>query len=453
MFEAINLKLTTITPIHIGSGSLFEDYRFIIDNKQLKYFSEMSIAQLINDNPDKVDVFSENIQSSIKHLIRNHKAKLTPEFSIDSGSVTDTKDIKRNIWDHLTNKAYIPGTSLKGAIRTALDSPKVAEISATDNPFKWLKISDCFSVQDHISQIGYFLGYKETKEINTRGKGQFETWSYDTPSRNRINSLDFIRSGIEFNLAVSIHKKFAEQVRGINNFANLCEKINQYYLPKFAEMVHRLSIATLNRNKLINDKYTQYYQHILDKIQSSPTQYCVIHIGWHSEQLHHLFSELNKQDISRPDKNKHGHYAKDRSVVQWLASAKYTNANSKPDDLQPIGWIILSVDSLTDVIGTTNNTTNQAQQRIDGQLSAENIAKFTQDGSFEKLNKLLNLAKVNNLVFTVEAKNHYLFKPIEGLIVELFTRKIISDSWRKKIITFNSLQDLEYVQQLLTTKA
>ena len=453
MFKSVNLKLTIISPTHIGSGDLFEDYRCLIDNNKLKYYSDNSIASLIADNPDKIDVFTSNILSSIKTLIKNNKSKISPEFSVDSGSIIETKEIKRNIWDVITNKPYIPGTSLKGAIRTTLDNSRISSLPVTESPFKWLKISDCYSVSDNINSIGYFLGYKETKETNTKLKKDrpTNTWTYEVPSARRINVADYINPGVEFNVAISINEAFKDHVPGVASFAELAGRINKYYLPKFEEVVETLSHATINNGKFVNNHYIDNYKKVIELIKQDPHKNCIIHLGWHSEQLHHLFPELANQLIKRPNKI-HEHYAAGRSVVQWMVSSQYSPKNLTPQDLQPIGWVVLSETSLSSIVAAEKglSTLNQQVTRVDGQIAAELIEKFTKDGSFSKFAKLLTTAKIKELEYHPEAKNHYLFNQLGSLFAELMTRKLITDSWRKKVITFTSEESLEYLNKLIS---
>lgn len=452
MFKSVSLKLTIVSPTHIGSGKLFEDYRCLIDNSKFKYYSDNAIAGLITNNPEKIDVFSANILSSINALIKSNKSAITPEFTLESGSITEVKDIKRNIWDAITNKPYIPGTSLKGAIRTALDSSKTKSMSAIESPFKWLKVSDCNSTTENINSIGYFLGYKESKETNTKLRKDITSnqWCYEVPSQRRINVADYIKPGVEFDVAISINEAFGREVKGVTNFGELATKINSYYLSKFEQTVEDLSISTINKGKFVNSSYIENYKKIITLIKQNPQKTCIIHLGWHSEQLHHLLPELSAQAIKRSN-NAHGHYAADRSVVQWMVSSSYSAKNQVPQDLQPIGWVVLSEDGI-DSIGLSQAVTQASPvvvTRVDGQIAPELVEKFTKDGSLAKFDKLLSSAKVNLLEYIPEAKNHYLFNQLGALFAELMTRKLITDSWRKKIITFTSDEAVNYLTKLM----
>ena len=112
-------EITTLSPIHIGSG---EEYLYgidIIDNKIMDLNSLMK--KLSNDNDkDKLDELSKNIASgNILDFYNNNKdlfkKAILGEIGIDIGN----SNIKRFIKDGFGN-LFLPGSSLKGSIRTAI---------------------------------------------------------------------------------------------------------------------------------------------------------------------------------------------------------------------------------------------------------------------------------------------------------------------------------------------
>lgn len=448
IFESYPLKLTTITPVHIGSGKLFEDYRCIIAKDKLRYYAEDDIAKLIADNPDKIDMFSDSVLLSIMALLKAKGNSLKPLFELPC-KVTNLRELKRNAWDSLTEKAYIPGSSLKGAIRTSLTTGKIENTKVTDNPFKWLKISDCFSEQQDITQIGYFLGYKETSQSNTKLKSQFSLWSYEKPSNRRINYGDYIKSSVEFNANIQIDQSFNQMVSNINEFADLAVKVNLYYLPKFSAAIAKIKNATCERGKFVNDNVIRQLEDIQAKIEQNQDKMCVIHLGWHSEQLHHLLPENVNSKISRHSQA-HQRYAADRSVVQWMVSASYSEKQAVPDDLMPMGWVVLSTDSLgLSAQNTSSGSVSVAAERQQGKISAELVAKYKADKSFDSLAKLC--VSGNNLMYKVEPKLAYLVNKLRPLFAELMARELITDSWRKNIIIFTSQEALDYCISLWST--
>lgn len=441
LFKSYPLKLTTITPVHIGSGKLFEDYRCSVANGKLRYFAENDIAKLIADNPSKIDMFSDGILSSIKSLLNVKGNSIKPLLELPC-KVTNLKELKRNTWDSLTEKAYIPGSSLKGAIRTSLTTQRLESMAVQESPFKWLKISDCFSEQLDITQIGYFLGYKETANINTQFKTSIQAWSYEKPTPRRINYGDHIKSHIEFNANLQVGKEFDQAVNNISDFAYLSAKVNSYYLPKFSAAIAKIKDASCGKGKFVSDSIIQQLEDIQSRVEKSQDEMCIIHLGWHSEQLHHLLPESVNPRISRPSKA-HQHYAADRSVVQWMISANYSDQQTVPNDLIPIGWVVLSKESLgLSAQNASSGSTTAAVERQQGKISAELVAKFQADKSFENLAKLC--ASGSNLVYKIEPKLAYLVNKLRPLCAELMTRELITDSWRKNIITFTSQEALDY---------
>lgn len=111
--------LETLTPTHVGNGDAFSNTEFIIRNNQLL---RISIEELVRRIPDKeLDKFSEELmevplsQSEILKTVDYTPAiryALTPEES------KTPKKIREHIKS--ADLPFIPGSSIKGSIRTAL---------------------------------------------------------------------------------------------------------------------------------------------------------------------------------------------------------------------------------------------------------------------------------------------------------------------------------------------
>lgn len=126
--ERKTIKLQTLTPVHIGSGEILKEnfdytkdnrFVYILDSKKLfkqleqKGFSEDKLTNALTQGNIKaiVDKYLLNI------LVTNYcirKIQITPNQR------EKFKDgLREQIYDGL-GKPYIPGSSIKGAIRTAL---------------------------------------------------------------------------------------------------------------------------------------------------------------------------------------------------------------------------------------------------------------------------------------------------------------------------------------------
>jgi CRISPR-associated protein Csm5 len=125
------LNISTITPVHIGSGMEFQgknEYVYFPKEKCVAVIDEAKVLAIIE--PHNIQHWIDNIQVSEP---KNRKSILTlPQMqnvkaeqiakrilSIESGYVEEIKALRGQI--HSGNgMAMLPGTSLKGALRTAL---------------------------------------------------------------------------------------------------------------------------------------------------------------------------------------------------------------------------------------------------------------------------------------------------------------------------------------------
>ncbi|GEM_PF-6986868 len=163
------LTLTTISPVHIGSGNVLEPFDYYIHNQNLYVLNhEACLQTLYDDHPENVTQFSEWVENTVQKInsaekdtrnarrSRNRQLamdknqllqKLRREFNIIdfTEKILKKKELAerfiydKNFWKysaHIPNrprgvvqlkeiiktngKPFIPGSSIKGAIRTAL---------------------------------------------------------------------------------------------------------------------------------------------------------------------------------------------------------------------------------------------------------------------------------------------------------------------------------------------
>lgn len=137
-----NVKLKILTPVHIGSGDELDTFSFIYDNEDnaikkinlknfFKHLNEQSIKKYneIINNKDinvtdlkkfiKSNVIQEDIEYSLKVSdCEDVKKKFNPEKIVENpDNNMKINNFKR---DPVTGRILVPGSSVKGAIRTAI---------------------------------------------------------------------------------------------------------------------------------------------------------------------------------------------------------------------------------------------------------------------------------------------------------------------------------------------
>lgn len=183
----LDCKITPITYIHIGSGEKLDPMRFIIKDGWAYYLDQMSCIRYFLENFRKE--FKEVMSSgNIKNMTNFFYNRFNPsikniwflKYKVDD-SVAEDYLSKLSNWRNQNlvtefirtglSKPFIPGSSIKGALRTALLSREVRErpknyikddrlqadllgynvynekkgkksIIISEDPFKFLKVSD-----------------------------------------------------------------------------------------------------------------------------------------------------------------------------------------------------------------------------------------------------------------------------------------------------------------------
>lgn len=121
--ESYDLHLTTLSPIHIGSGKSYSCCEFVpakdkLNGKIIKRVDLTNYYFSLSD--DKKDNFLASLTNSNFKLEQFDK-KIKKDF-VRYQCIDNSHDSFKNVQEHIktSDKLYIPGSSIKGAIRTAI---------------------------------------------------------------------------------------------------------------------------------------------------------------------------------------------------------------------------------------------------------------------------------------------------------------------------------------------
>lgn len=133
--EIYNLVLTVKTPVHISSGDLLRKNEYLLDrkNKKLHFIDYDKLFDLLIKRK-KMESYEEmilsgnyDIEGLLREIFRLKELERIPyekisKYSIDLTSLNFNQ--KRDVHQFIRNmgQPYIPGSSIKGALRTALIS-------------------------------------------------------------------------------------------------------------------------------------------------------------------------------------------------------------------------------------------------------------------------------------------------------------------------------------------
>jgi CRISPR-associated protein Csm5 len=123
----MKITLTTRTPVHIGTGLTYHPNEYVLTRTPdgIQFFSRINQSALLKGlTNDQRDALSEDLQDeyfSLGDFFKTHALKYGNFRRYRAENHTRKKD-PTEIRECIKNahKPYIPGSSLKGAVRTAL---------------------------------------------------------------------------------------------------------------------------------------------------------------------------------------------------------------------------------------------------------------------------------------------------------------------------------------------
>ena len=124
--ESYDLHLTTLSPIHIGSGKSYRCCEFVpakdkLNGNDTKIIKRVDLTNYYSSlSDDKKDNFLAGLTNSNFKLEQFDK-KIKKDF-VRYQCIDNSHDSFKNVQEHIktSDKLYIPGSSIKGAIRTAI---------------------------------------------------------------------------------------------------------------------------------------------------------------------------------------------------------------------------------------------------------------------------------------------------------------------------------------------
>lgn len=251
----VNLHL--LSPIHVGTGEELDPFSYVIRNRTLYLIDLIKWIENFSDKDKLESMMDSDNFANVRSFIADHfnlKSAIRCSIPVDDPMLIEVYDksiqkrdprnqvlISPTMRNEVTMSAYIPGSSLKGAIRTAIANEFVSSTGVTskdnrgrfdynakifgkinEDPMRWLKISDVNLGQSSTAIV-------EAKEYPLNpGKPL-------TPKGHTEVALSFCHTGkpvvypLRFSLAdFDLHRKKVDP-----NF--IIESLYRFYVTKYAE--------------------------------------------------------------------------------------------------------------------------------------------------------------------------------------------------------------------------
>ena len=130
-----NYEITVLSPVHIGTGKKITPFEYVTTKGK---FIVIDLARVLHANPDRVKDLNTQLEQNASHfslsdflIPEEQMNKVFQKYEAALDEMTDTvlqderhkakdMDVSEHIKTPLAHQVYIPGSSLKGAFRTAL---------------------------------------------------------------------------------------------------------------------------------------------------------------------------------------------------------------------------------------------------------------------------------------------------------------------------------------------
>lgn len=401
--EHVEIRLSTLSPVHIGCGEDYEPTSFVIQEGALYYFEP---SEAVLPKPDReallklVDApqislaglrkfFRERSQHFLPHTSRIVPVTSAVEASYqksftDQQARNDAKlEIDRNFYNPFDGQPVIPGSSIKGAIRTAvldaLNGYKGGNWRAKEHasmqrelmggsfntdPLRLFKVSDArYLTPNRIGSKVLFAvsRRKKPKILNGRSDDQGQgipTYKECLPARRQhafALTLDFAQP-----IAQMPDKQPKPDKVLLRNFSELAKICNRFYR---SQITHE--IALLQGRGFVSQDWAEP---LLRELQGGELgqrleagKACLLRVGRHSGAVAMTLNGMRQIKIMQA-RGTPPTYEHDTRQI-WLAADR----KDATGDMLPFGWVILEPANAEPIAGL-RNWFDQAAQQDDGWL-------------------------------------------------------------------------------------
>lgn len=349
------------SPIHIGTGNDIDPFSYIIDkngDKDAIYrYDFTKLLMLLDDEDFKIIKYLSENPSILNFLaIRKTVGKLLPKYKDAVVSVTNIAktdfidDYEDSIKAYKLNNSNainqlniaetyrdggrltIPGSSVKGAIRTAIlqEAREFKDFSsAADDPFNMFSVSDIHFKDDGVN-IGYYLNYP-ANNIPSAIEKSMPSQATEVIKQSQlclpfdIQIKDYLKNGR--------NTKLVDIILKCKDKKTLFSIINNHYLwqlKKDYELFKKYAPKSFLVGKLSDGK-------LFASCEKNTRAF--IKVGKHNGALGVTFKSrrIKIKQVKGEDGPK---YVEEPGTV-WHFSLK-NKKNVKPEYLYPSGWLLLT---------------------------------------------------------------------------------------------------------------
>ncbi|MCX7986295.1 MAG: type III-A CRISPR-associated RAMP protein Csm5 [Bacteroidales bacterium] len=360
--------ITTLTPVHIGNGVKYKHkVEFFSDNKYVYIIDPEKILALIGQQGIESWVKAINDGVAIKEFLKNRQfdiEKIIVKKCPLANQIKKDKELHEQIYNPLLGP-YIPGSSIKGAIKTAIldfltdNSTNLQNIELNDirleeeNENGNIKIEwkdeiidkklfgqDANHKSTRFIKVGdaYFINTKTkiyfTQALNAEGNADNGKWKFNGSISNLYetipeNSKALFQFSIDQNL-FKLNEKY-ESVKWTNietrfltdNLVHIINNATKSALEK--ELKYFESYSDIVSNDKGKEKYLTYLQKIREEFDKLSDNEFIIRVGANSGYNFMTLRWMDKLDFFQPTRS-NPYYLELRKAIQKNRNRKNYSA-------------------------------------------------------------------------------------------------------------------------------
>jgi CRISPR-associated protein Csm5 len=427
------LALTPLSPIHIGCGEDFEPTNYVIDaEKKLLYGFDPSRAVLPEALAKKLTELGERGNwLGIQGFFREHQDHFKPLAQIlmpvasgvaadyrksigkvanveaDGRQVINRLSIERHV--HSRNTPYIPGSSLKGALRTAwMDrlnggrpvtekeekknsvalAKRLLEGDFATSPLRLLKVSDLMPTQDVDRSVLYAVNrYKQPKiDRDNQPKsprGIVARKECILPAQYRALTGECVIQSLGDKGILEDRKRNVPKPDMRPELARIAKDCNAYHQPRLLR-----ELAEMEKSGLIDPDWKKRIEPLVTKTLAERLQsgrIMLVRLGRYGGAESKTLTEVAEIKIM----GKQGQPPKflPRTTTYWFAAQTAEDRKH----MLPFGWAILEIDPQDDLpelkAWCESETGNRPDMRLEYARLVEERSKAEESAAQQRIER------------------------------------------------------------------
>lgn len=379
--ETVSIAVTPLTPIHVGCGEDFEPTGYVIDGGVLYEFDATRIDLTAAERSDLLRVVSRPADEAIRAVQsfffeKRHRCMKASRLKVpvaagveewyrnrvgrvaqreSSGrTVSNQLEIERTAHHPHTGRPYLPGSSIKGSIRTAWLNSIDPSVTARDpkscpeepasrveakllggtfakDPFRLVKVADANG--ERVASRVIFCVDRDKERNHSRSGERVEKNLFVRREAIVGGQYRVLSGEIRFDLLPGIDNeaKTPAREKRIGGFLDLARACNGFYIPRLK------SDLALIRRRFADDRWVDRVEKLLGALQPAfdSGRSMLVRVGRHSGAESVTLDKWRGIQI-RGGKRRQTDWSREATTI-WLAAER----EDSRAELLPFGWLLI----------------------------------------------------------------------------------------------------------------